>query len=280
MIEPMKAAAKSLMARLMYGARGKKHYAPHGSIVLFHRVNDEYPNNTLTVSRASFASYLKLFRSYFDVVPLADFVGYVSAGSNLSGKLCITFDDGYLDNYENAAPLLERYQLPCTFFVTTQFVESEVVPWWDEDLSSKPKWMSWQQVRQLSESGFAVGSHTLSHPDLGQLVGAGAEREIVDSKAILERHLGRPVNLFSYPYGGRHQMSDANLEIVRKGGYKACCSAFGGIVRAGSDLYRLRRHPISDYHRSAWMYLFELRRQHILGSTGKSPSTEISLYRK
>jgi len=280
MIDALKASVKGMLARLAYGRGNRAECSPHGSIVLFHRVNNEYRGDTLTVSTSAFAAYLRLFKAYFDLIPLDEFVTLVGNGSALEGTLSITFDDGYLDNYEHAAPLLERYKIPCTFFVTTEFVESQALPWWDEDLPSRPKWMTWEQVRQLHEAGFSIGSHTLTHPDLGKVTGVDAQKEIVKSKLILEERLGQTISLFSYPYGGLQQMAESNIELVRNAGYRACFSAHGGVVPAGTDVFRLQRHPISGYHKTPWMYLYELRRQHMLANHPDRQTYHRSLYRE
>ena len=74
----------------------------------------------------------------------------------MGGSLSITFDDGYLDNYEIAAPILREVGLSATFFVTTNFIGSEFVPFWDSDLPQQPGWMSWKQVRELADHGFEI----------------------------------------------------------------------------------------------------------------------------
>jgi len=256
----IKGQVKSTLGRFVFTLRQRKSYARHGTIVLFHRVNDEYRNDTLTVSARDFDGYARLFKIYFDVVPVETLVAELRAGRSLEGKLALSFDDGYLDNYEVAAPILGRHNLPCTFFITTRFIASDERPWWDESLPAAPRWMSWEQVKELHAAGFTVGSHTLSHPDLGKIKGAEARREIFESKAEIESQIGAPVRLFSYPYGRADQMLPENRQLVREAGYEACFSAFGGLVPDGTDPFEIRRQPVSDYHVSPWMFLYELHR--------------------
>jgi peptidoglycan/xylan/chitin deacetylase (PgdA/CDA1 family) len=98
----------------------------------------------------------------------------------MGGTLSITFDDGYRDNYEVAAPILKRLDLPATFFVTTGFIGTRRVAPWDQNLVRQPGWMDWDQVRSLASQGFEIGCHTDTHIDMGtadeQTVRAGWRR--------------------------------------------------------------------------------------------------------
>jgi len=92
------------------------------AIVAFHRVNDQLPLDGLTCSSAKFEAFCRFFQRYFRVIPASEQVAGCRAGRDMGGTMSITFDDGYLDNFEVAAPILRKLNLPATFFVTTGFV--------------------------------------------------------------------------------------------------------------------------------------------------------------
>ncbi len=226
-------------------------------IVLFHRVDDRYASDAISCSVDKFDQFCTFFRRYFEVVPLTVLVDKVRRGEDVSRHLVVTFDDGYRDNHVVAAPRLKRDALPACFFIATDFIESDRVPWWDRDAGIESEWMSWEQVRDLSAQGFELGAHTCNHVDLGVVTGDEARHEIADSGERLTTETGSRVSLFSYPYGRQHQITEANRQTVRDAGYACCLSAYGGNVTPESSPYELRRIPVSQWHLNAYQFGFE-----------------------
>lgn len=229
-----------------------------GYIIAFHRIDDRYPDNPITTTERDFRAFCRLFRDHFDVVPLSRFLDDLASSRPVAGKLAITFDDGYRDNQERAAPYLAELGLPATFFIATGFIGTNRVPWWDEAAGIASEWMSWQQVEELYEAGFSLGAHTVDHVDLGEASPSEARREMEDSRAALERIVDGPVDLFAYPFGRPHQLSEENRQVARDLGFRCALSCYGGSVRPGEDPFRLRRVPISPWHRSASQLAYEL----------------------
>ena len=228
-----------------------------GVVVAFHRVTDAY-QDSLTCSVNDFESFCAFFRQYFAVIPLAEMVDRLERGQPLSGTLAVTFDDGYRDNYQFAAPVLRAYGLPATFFVVSDFIESDTVASWDRECIPPPPWMSWEEVRGLHAQGFEIGGHTRTHANLGEVAGAKAEWEIASCRRELENRLGTTVRLFAYPYGRAENMTDANRELVRAAGFRCCASCYGGTNPRGSDAFRLRRIPISSWFSTPSQLAFEM----------------------
>src|SRR5579872_3537168 len=81
-------------------------------VVAFHRVNDELVADGLTCGSAKFEAFCRFFKEHFRIVPLSEQVAACRAAKDVGGTLSITFDDGYQDNYEVAAPILRRLGLP------------------------------------------------------------------------------------------------------------------------------------------------------------------------
>lgn len=230
--------------------------------MLFHRVDDRLKGNPVSCTREAFEQYCLFFRRHFHVVPLPELLHRLKAGEEVGGLLAITFDDGYRDNYTIAAPVLQRLGMPACFFVSTGLIGSDVRPWWDEEYGARSEWMGWADVRALRAAGFDIGAHTETHPDLGVVRGEEALREIQGSRTRLEEELGECVQLFSYPYGRPHQLSEENRERVRDSGFSCCFSAHGGTVAVGDDPFRLRRVAVTPWHRSPEQFGFELLVSH------------------
>jgi len=101
--------------------------------------------------------------------------------------VAITFDDGFEVQYTNAKRLKEM-GIPATFFITTNYM-------------GKSGYMTWDQVKEIVNMGHEVGSHTISHPHLPTLSEEDIEREVGESKDIIEEKVGVTPESFAYPYG-------------------------------------------------------------------------------
>ncbi len=250
---------KHALGRVVFGlGLHRRFLGDRGVIVAFHRVDDELEGNAISCTTAEFTEFCLFFRRYFEVVSLEQFLDDLEEGQPLGGKLVITFDDGYRDNHLTAAPILERLGLPACFFITTGFVGTDKVPWWDEEWGIQSRWMSWAEVQDLALRGFELGAHTVNHPDLGKLEGPKAVAEIQESRDHLEREVGKGVPCFAYPFGRPDQISEANRELVRTLGFRCCLSGHGGLVDPGTDPFRLLRTPISPWHLSPYQFGFEI----------------------
>jgi peptidoglycan/xylan/chitin deacetylase (PgdA/CDA1 family) len=228
-------------------------------IVAFHRVHDGAdPADSLTIGVGAFERYCRYFKEEFRVVSLRTLVDRLKAGRLIGRELAITFDDGYRDNLQNAAPVLQRLSLPATFFVVTQWVGTGVVPFWDDERGMRYPWMTWAEVRALHRRGFEIGVHTRTHADLGKVRGGAAADEILGARLELEAQLDAPAASFAYPYGGRRHFTEANRELVRSAGFACCCSGFGGVNASGTDPFRLHRIPISEWYASPHQFGFDL----------------------
>jgi peptidoglycan/xylan/chitin deacetylase (PgdA/CDA1 family) len=252
-----KAMIKSYAGRALYSSRlHNKAFSNTAIIAAFHRVEDIHPQDFLTCGVKQFEQFCQFFRKYFHVVSLTEIVEKLQSGGTLDRCLAITFDDGYLDNYTHARPILKRLNLPATFYVTTNFIGSDNVAPWDQH---RPRpWMTWEHVRTMKQDGFDIGAHSRSHADLGVVSGEQAWDEIYGSKVDLEEQLGAPVKLFAYPFGGKKHITLANLLLIQRAGFTSSCSSHGGVIVPGTNPFMLYRSAISSsfispYHFGAEM---------------------------
>lgn len=253
-----KARIKHYLGQAMLAWRpDRMRHAQQGVVVAFHRINASKDSSGLTISPELFERFCDFFSRYFNVVPLSALVARLEKRESIGGMLAITFDDGYRDNYEIAAPILKRFKLPATFFVTTGFIESDVVPAWDKNTGVVFPWMRWEQVESLLKDGFEIGAHTRTHVDLGIVSGDSARGEILGSRRDLEDRLNARIDLFAYPFGRADQITDENRTVVAAAGFRCCCSCYGGVNTGSTDPFVIRRVPISNWFASPMQFAFE-----------------------
>ena len=228
------------------------------TIVAFHRVNNAMPPDGITCTAEIFDQFCVFFKEHFRVVRLSEQIAAATAGVETGGTLSITFDDGYRDNVEVAAPILLRHSLPATFFLTSDFIGSDFVPFWDADLSPHPGWMTWEQIRHLVACGFDIGCHTRTHIDMGSANPDLIRSELTASKDKLEVELQIPISMFVYPFGGKANINEDSLQMVREAGFSCCASCYGGTNDALLDPFNLKRVGIGKWFASPQQFGLEM----------------------
>lgn len=213
------------------------------TILLFHRVTDQIPDDGLTVSVARFRRLCQRLKAGFRVVPLADVFAILRDGRPIPPRtVAITFDDCYRDNLQ-AAEILSQFGLPATFFLPTAFVGTDRVFEWDRGLPALGN-LSWKQVCEIAALGHDIGSHSVTHADFGRVGPEQAWAELSDSRRELEDRLGRPCRHFAFPYGGPQHVRPEYVPLIERAGYEGAVSAHGGFVRPGTDPRVLPREAV------------------------------------
>jgi peptidoglycan/xylan/chitin deacetylase (PgdA/CDA1 family) len=154
--------------------------------------------------------------------------GIVDASSH---EVAITFDDGYVDNLEVAAPILADYGLPFTVFVTADFSRQ-----------SKQGFLSPQGLRELASiPGVTIGAHGNTHIPLAECHATMLNDELLSSKQYLEDVLGQNIRSMSYPYGSVNlRVRDAAANV----GYQLAACSHAGLNMPNRDRLLLRRTEI------------------------------------
>jgi methionyl-tRNA formyltransferase len=229
-------------------------------VVLLHRIDDRLAGESITCTSDQLTAYCRFFHRYFRVIPLGALLEKLARGEDISRTVVITFDDGYKDNHDIAASTLRHFSLPACFFIATNFIGSSQSAWWDAAQGITSRWMTWDDVRAVRRQGFDIGSHTMSHADLGTVAGAAARHEIVGARDRLAAELHETPSYFSYPYGGREHMGEENRTLVRETGHSCCLSAHGGVVTPQSSPFALPRVSLSPWFLSPYQFGFEAMR--------------------
>ncbi|MGH8913628.1 MAG: polysaccharide deacetylase family protein [Acidimicrobiia bacterium] len=151
--------------------------------------------------------------------------------------VALTFDDGYLDTFTTAFPMLRERQLPFLIYLATESIEtgSPLGP------PGRADPLAWDHVVDMLSSGLVtIGAHTHRHRDLRHLPAEAVEEELTTSDGLIERRLGLRPDHFAYPWG--YWSSTAAAVVDRR--YET--AAIAGTPRPGTtlDRHRLHRYPV------------------------------------
>jgi peptidoglycan/xylan/chitin deacetylase (PgdA/CDA1 family) len=221
------------------------------SILLYHRIaksrTDPY---LLSVEENNFNKHIKWLKSNFCLIKVSDLVHKISNGRLNGRELSITFDDGYADNFLKALPIIEKYKVPITLFVTAGNVKTQKLFFWDKEtkLPDRGRPLTRTQLISLSRSNLVeIGSHTISHPHLSKLNLAKQADEIRRSKTSIEKIINKKVLGFSYPFGTKDDYGKGTVNLVKKAGYQYACSNFPGLITKDTNYFELPRFIVRNW---------------------------------
>ncbi len=145
--------------------------------------------------------------------------------SGTKGMITLSFDDGWRSQYAAAAPILEKYNMRGTFYVTTVYLTGNY-----------SGFMRSNEVLDLQSRGHEIGSHTVNHKNLTQITRQEVQTELRESKRALESLLGKEVPSFAYTYGAYNADT---IALVKEAGYKNARNTFQGYITRNTDRYQL-----------------------------------------
>jgi peptidoglycan/xylan/chitin deacetylase (PgdA/CDA1 family) len=221
-------------------------------VLMYHKVNDQHPN-PITVPTAAFAEQMTLLGDLgYTPVSLDAVRDHYLVGASLPERaVLITFDDGYLDNLENAAPILADHGFPAVIFAPVGYLDPGARPLPHEEslfrAGIRNPTLTWSQLADLEAGGIRIESHGIGHRRLAELDPDEALREIAISKIRLEEVLGREVEAYAYVKGSRADYRAEHSSLVKQAGYKLGFSAVSGVNDPSSDRFQLLRYNVEPY---------------------------------
>jgi peptidoglycan/xylan/chitin deacetylase (PgdA/CDA1 family) len=169
--------------------------------------------------------------------------------------LALTFDDAFASVKHYAAPLMARFGVPGTLFVPTSYMSSGgplawpgVEHWKRTQHAHELAAMTWDDVGELAQAGWEIGSHTLTHPYLTRLSDAALDDELTRSATECSEHVGRPCTSIAYPYG---DVDPRVADRAAAAGYQAGASLSSRLANLGP--YRWPRTGV--WHAEPWWKL-------------------------
>ncbi len=171
-----------------------------------------------------FAAQMKYLSDHdYNTVTFATLLKDLKGGIALPEKsVVLTFDDGWKNQYENAVPVLEKYNFNATFFIISK--------------STTGGYMTWDNLKELVGKGFDIESHTETHAMLTKITPEQLKEELVGSKKMLEDKLGIPVTTIAYPYYAQNETVRAAVESA---GYIGARAGWASFKNSANHIYQL-----------------------------------------
>ena len=186
-------------------------------ILMYHRLTSRTSVHPYSLKVGRFRRQMSLLRAlgYRSVSPL-DVANAMLHRTPLPPRaVAITLDDGYLDTFVAALPILLEFGFTATCYLVADRVGG------NSDWTLPAPLMDWSDVREWLAAGMAIGSHALTHRNLTQLPPEQLLMEVSVSKARLEEKLGIPVESLAYPF---NRVGPREMRAVEMAGYRAACA--------------------------------------------------------
>ena len=242
------------------------------------------------VTQSAFEAQLQYLQKNARLLPLAEAVRRLRAGSLPPRSVCLTFDDGYANNLRLAYPLLQKYAAPATIFLSSAYIESgDFYPflkvklihlsggrppeyksnpvdavmegaktWWPQveseltlDQRDSLRAMTIEELRTADPRLLDFGAHSHTHCILKNETAERRRQEIRTSVRKVAEWTGRPARLFSYPNGETGDFNEADKAALRAEGVEAAVTGVGGANDSSFDAFELKRYPLTLYHDAA-----------------------------
>ncbi len=211
-------------------------------VLAYHRICETegftWDDDLVSASPREFERQIRYIAERFTPITFEE-LGRILNGRSLMPPrpVIVTFDDGYMDNYLQAFPILKRYKVPATFFIPVGFIGTQRITWWDLKAFKRkngrwpkkgPRFMGWKEIEEMAAWGMEFGSHTVSHISLAKAPDVMIKDELSASKSEMEHRLGRKVMAFAYPYG---EWNERAVELVREAGFSFAVTLEHGLNR-------------------------------------------------
>lgn len=196
-------------------------------ILTYHCIGYE-KNNGLKVPEQQFKQQMKYIKDNgYTTISLDELYKFMLENKPVPQKsVVITFDDGYVDNYQYAYPILKEFNLKATVFVIPKTIDK------------RNGYMTSNQLKELQSNGIDIQSHTLDHEELTTLSYEKQLNTLKESKKILENLLGKKVNYIAYPYA---KYNDNTIKAAKDARYVMGFILGGKVATKNDGIYTLHR---------------------------------------
>lgn len=222
-------------------------------ILMYHYISippedaDKYRIN-LSIPPETFRIQMEyLYHNGYTTIDLYDLSRAIADKQELPAKpIILTFDDGYLDNYENAYPVLQEFGFKGTFFIPTEFIDI-----------GREGYMTWPIIKEMAANGHRFEPHSRTHPDLRSRSHNFLVWEILGPQETLAAHLGYTPRYFAYPSG---RYDDKVIQTLRDLHFWGAVTTESGTWHGFEDRYEWTRMRIAyDYSLQDFIDRVELK---------------------
>lgn len=174
-------------------------------------------------SKQKFDVFIENLSSFFHLISLEEAVSLIENKAIVTEpKLALTFDDGFLECYTTMLSVFEKYNVKASFFINPLSIENQENGFASYfirknlNICLDKKFMTWDMVKEIQSLGHVIGSHTTTHANLKGLTTFELQKEIIDSKKIIENITGHPCDFFAFPFGTREYFDQYAIDLVIK----------------------------------------------------------------
>lgn len=208
-------------------------------ILMYHYISNPPPGSdrlrhSLSVAPSNFDAQMTfLQQAGYHTITLNDLYDLLTQGTPLPDKpIILTFDDGYVDVFALALPILQKHGFVGTFFILTG----------PADRNGEGGYLNWAQITAMSEAGMDMELHSREHVDLRNRPNEFLVHQIAGGRDSLAARTGRPVRWFAYPSG---RYDDAVVRMLRSAGFVGAVTTMPGRTHTIGGIFYLQRVRIS-----------------------------------
>lgn len=210
-------------------------------ILMYHSISDQGGATSIPVP-VFLAQMQAIAASGIRVISLDELLAERRGEIRLPDRtLILTFDDGYLDFFQQAWPVIHAHGWPVTVYLPTNYVGGHEA-WQGHAMPPRPL-MSWEQITQLADQGVTFGGHSHIHPDLSALDAKEIMSELTRGRDEISDHTGHVPVHFAPPYG----RSNAMVQTAIKAVYETSCGTRLASARSTDDVFDLPRIEMFYY---------------------------------
>lgn len=207
------------------------------SILMYHSVGDQ--NIKLSVELKSFEkqlNYLKLKR--FNLIKLSELIKKIINQQDISNCVVLTFDDGYLSQYQQAFPLLKKYQIPATIFLITGLMGKD----YKNSRGEMFPMLKLEQIKEMAVSNLVeFMPHTRHHSKLTEINPLQLNEELAGSREDLKNLLNHDLAILAYPKG---LFSQTIIDYLKKNNWQGAVTIQPGLIDQQADPFTLKRNAV------------------------------------
>jgi peptidoglycan/xylan/chitin deacetylase (PgdA/CDA1 family) len=203
-----------------------------GVPVLYYHSVQKNADNEVIITPKTLKYELQYIKDQgYTTLTMNELYNYLLHNSPIPKKsIVITFDDGYMDNYYNAFPILKDLNMKATIFCITSNLDGSY-------------YLSKEAINEMLNYGIDIESHTVNHLKLNQLTYSEQLRELQESKKNLESITGKEVYAVAYPFGA---FNDDSIKAAKAAGYKLGFTTNRGLSDRDDNPLKLDRIYISS----------------------------------
>lgn len=217
---------------------------PKIRILMYHSINND-SSDVHSVTLAAFEDQMRSLATNHGVISLDQLNNHLDGKESVpDNSVVITFDDGLVNNYTTAYPILKKYNLPAAMFIVPSWIASQQEVEANQTSRNGRRYMMWEQIQEIAQDGISIGAHTISHRSLPTLTPAEICYDLSESKARLEQQIDQPIKFFAYPYGAFRDITKDIMRMVAECGYTCAVTSLSGTNNSNVNRYALRRTEI------------------------------------